>query len=89
MSILAIQHIERTPNMLGGKPRIVGHRISVQDIVGWHYTVGWTTEQIAAELGLTLGQVHAALSYYHDHRDEIDHAVQDDRAFIAHMRDLD
>jgi hypothetical protein len=26
------EHIEITPNIMGGKPRIAGHRISVQDI---------------------------------------------------------
>jgi hypothetical protein len=30
------QHIEATPGVLGGKPRIAGHRIRVMDIVVWH-----------------------------------------------------
>ncbi|WP_333364954.1 DUF433 domain-containing protein [Microcoleus sp. herbarium14] len=37
MSIAVIkEHIEITPGICGGKPRIAGHRIRVQDIVVWH-----------------------------------------------------
>ena len=31
------EHIEISPGVLGGKPRIAGHRIAVQDVVIWHY----------------------------------------------------
>jgi len=86
MSILIIQHIETTPGVMGGKPRIAGRRITVQDIAQWRYSVGWSDEQIAAEFGLTLGQVHAALSYYHDHRDEIDRAIREDHVLVGEMR---
>ena len=89
MSIQIIQHIEATPNVMGGKPRIAGHRIAVQDIAQWRYDVGWTDDQIAAEFSLTLGQVHAALSYYHDHRAEIDQAMREDRMLVEQMRALD
>ena len=35
-------HIEITPGVCGGKPRIAGHRIRVQDIVVWnHNGVYW------------------------------------------------
>lgn len=30
------QYIISTPEIAGGKPRIVGHRITVQNIVIWH-----------------------------------------------------
>ncbi|WP_008312135.1 DUF433 domain-containing protein [Leptolyngbya sp. PCC 6406] len=30
------EHIEITPGVCGGKPRIAGHRIRVQDIAAWH-----------------------------------------------------
>jgi hypothetical protein len=35
---------------------------------------------------LTLGDVHAALAYYFDHREEIDKRIGDDRAFADAMR---
>jgi len=34
------EHIVSTPGVLGGKPRIAGHRISVQDIMVWHELMG-------------------------------------------------
>ncbi len=34
-SVIA-EHIEITPGVCGGKPRITGHRIRVEDIVVWH-----------------------------------------------------
>jgi uncharacterized protein (DUF433 family) len=30
------RHIEIDPEIAGGKPRIAGHRITVQDVVIWH-----------------------------------------------------
>ena len=35
---------------------------------------------------LTLGQVHAALSYLHDHREEILREMREDEAFVNVLR---
>src|SRR5687768_14645382 len=80
------QHIVATPGVLGGKPRIAGHRISVQDVAIWHERMGKSVDEIATEYGLTLGEVYAALSYYHDHREEIDASIRDGAAFVAELR---
>lgn len=40
MESIISKHIEITPGICGGKPRIVGHRIKVQDIVIWHERMG-------------------------------------------------
>jgi uncharacterized protein (DUF433 family) len=69
------QHIEITAGVVGGKPRIAGHRISVQNIVIWHEWLGWSADEIATEYGLTLADVYAALAYYYDHQSEIDTAI--------------
>lgn len=37
----------------------------------------WSLDKIANEFDLTPGQIHAALSYYHDHRDEIDSQLRE------------
>lgn len=66
------RHIEITPGVAGGKPRIAGHRITVQDIVIWHERMGRSADEICAEYDLTLADVYAALAYYFDHREEID-----------------
>jgi len=36
MTAVIVNHIEITPGICGGKPRIAGHRIKVQNIVIWH-----------------------------------------------------
>ena len=55
------QHIETTPGIAGGRPRLAGHRITVEDIVIWHEHQGKSTTQIADEYDLPLAEVHAAL----------------------------
>src|SRR5262245_54040560 len=67
------QHIEKTPGVCGGKARIAGHRLRVMDIVGWHEKRGLSPDEIVAMFpGITLADVHAALAYYFDHREEIE-----------------
>lgn len=80
------QHIEVTPGICGGKPRIAGHRITVQQIVIWHDRMGKSADEIATEYEVELSDVHAALAYYFDHREEIDKAIQDSNAWIQEMR---
>ena len=70
------KHIEATPGIASGKPRIVGHRITVQNIVIWHEWVGLSADEIATEYGITLADIYAALAYYYDHRSEIDEAIK-------------
>ena len=72
--------ITHTPDVRGGRPRIVGTGVTVQRIVGW-YKLGLSPEEIAEEFGhLTLAQVHAALAYYHANRQEIESALTADDA---------
>ena len=80
------QHIEITPGMTGGKPRIAGHRITVQSIAIWHERLGKSADEIADECNLTLAEVYAALSYYFDHRNEIDASIEEGKAFAEAMR---
>ena len=79
-------HIEMTPGVAGGKPRIVGHRITVQNIAIWHERLGLSADEIATEYGLSLADVYAALAYYYDHREEIDRSIREDEEFIAELR---
>jgi len=79
-------HIEITPGVAGGKARIAGHRIKVQHVAICHEQLKMTPKQIAKDYGLTLAEVHAALAYYHDHREEIDKDILEDNAFVEEMR---
>ena len=80
------QHIETTPGIAGGRPRIAGHRITVQDIVIWHERMGKSADELVAEYELTLADVYAALAYYFDHRAEIDRAIGESSAFAEALR---
>jgi uncharacterized protein (DUF433 family) len=79
-------HIDVTADIAGGKPRIRGRRITVQDIAIWHERLGKSADEIAAEYDLTLADVYAALAYYFDHREEIEARMTEDRAFAEAVR---
>ena len=80
------QHIEITPGISGGKPRIAGHRITVENIVIWHERMGKSADEIATEYDLTLADVYAALAYYFDHRAEIDQSIEESEVFVKTLR---
>lgn len=80
------KHIEATPGVCGGKPRIAGHRITVHNVAIWHERMGMSVEEIAAEYDLSLGDVYAALTYYHDHREEIDRQIEEGASFAEELR---
>lgn len=79
-------HIEITPDVLGGKPRIAGRRIAVEHIVVWHEWMGRPADEIAGELDLSLADIYAALAYYYDHRQEIDDSLRDGEQLVEEMR---
>jgi len=80
------RHIEITPGVMGGKPRIAGHRISVQDVVIWHNEMGYSVEKIAEDYNLSLADVHAALAYYYDHKEEVDNSIVEGEKVVAEMK---
>ena len=86
MDSMTTQHIATSQDMAGGKPRIAGHRITVQDIVIWHERMGLSADEIASNHGLSLADVYAALTYYYDHRQEIDNAVLADESTVFELR---
>jgi uncharacterized protein (DUF433 family) len=62
--------IVSTPEVLGGKPRIEGRRISVLHVVD-QIQSGRTPEEVTTQFDLTLGEVHTTLAYYHEHPEEM------------------
>lgn len=71
-------HIVRDPKILGGEPIIGGQRVAV-----WHvvvaYLKGDTIEDLMESFDLTEAQVHDALSYYYDHKQEIERFIQQNK----------
>lgn len=87
MSNVISQHIEITPGVCGGKPRIAGHRIRVEDIVIWSERMGLSPDEIVSQYPtITLADVYAALAYYHDHLEEIRQQIREDEAFARDMQ---
>ena len=67
--------LTRTPGVCGGRLRIDGTRITVNQIAVW-YLQGYTAEEIADQYPqLSLAQVYAALAYYHANTEEIETAL--------------
>ena len=80
-------HIVMTPDVCGGKPRIAGHRIRVQDVYVWHEKMGYSPEEIVARWPqLSLSKVYAALAYYFDHQDEIQQHIRDAEMLVEEMK---
>lgn len=81
------EHIEAASGSCGGRARIAGHRIRVQDVVNWHESQGCSADEIVARFPqLTLSDVYAALAYYHDHREEIQRQMAEDDALVEKTR---
>jgi uncharacterized protein (DUF433 family) len=80
------RHIDITPGIAGGRPRIAGCRITVRNIAVWHDHLGKSADEIAAEYDLSLADIYAALAYYFDHQAEIDREIEESEKFLGIMR---
>jgi len=68
-------YVTRVDTILSGEPIVKGTRTPVRAVVE-HWKFGDTPEEIARKLPyLQLAQIFDALSYYDDHRDEIEHYI--------------
>lgn len=74
-------YIVRTPGTCGGRARIDGTRIPVWLVASLVLRGGTSPEEfVDAYPHLTLAQVHDALSYYYDHRVQVDSDLRDQDA---------
>jgi uncharacterized protein (DUF433 family) len=81
------KHIESCPEKCGGRPCITGTRIRVQDVYVWHELQGQTPEEIISDFPqLSLADVHAAMAYYHDNREQIQGDIQAEKEFADSMK---
>jgi uncharacterized protein (DUF433 family) len=84
---LETPHIVRTPGVCGGKPRIDGHRINVEHVAICHERIGMSPDEIVtAHPTISLGQVHAALAYYYEHREKIDSDIEAGIRFVDELK---
>lgn len=66
--------ITRNPRRCGGAPTLAGTRIGVHDVVGYAQVYGGDLERVREEAlpDLSAEQIHAAMAWYAEHREEID-----------------
>jgi uncharacterized protein (DUF433 family) len=86
---MAVEHprtvpdrIVRDPETCGGKPILSGTRTGVHDVVGYAELYGGDLERVREEAlpHLTMEQIHSAMAWYGDHREEIDEILRRRRA---------
>ena len=70
--------IEKGSGLRGGRPIIAGTGTTVRSVAGL-YKLGLSAEEIAVQYPhLVIGQVYAALTYYHMHTDEVEADIEAD-----------
>ena len=76
-------HIVRRDGVCGGEPVIDGLRVAVRHVATLHLR-GESVAEIAEALNVTDAQVYHALSYFFDHRTEIEVLIAQEEQ--AHAR---
>ena len=76
------KHIEITPGTCSGRPRVAGTRIRVENVVRWTEQGMLPDEIVASYPQRTPADVHAALAFYFDNRDEIEEQMREDAECI-------
>lgn len=83
---LQTNYIVQDEGICSGKPRIDGTRMKVQHIALEYVHMRLSVDEICkSHPHITRGQIHAALSYYYDHQEEIEGDIKDDEEFAKRM----
>jgi uncharacterized protein (DUF433 family) len=87
MASVEANHIEKKPGVCGGKACVAGTRIRVQDIYVWHELQGQSADEIVSRFPqLSLADVHAALAYYWDNRDEVEQEMARAESLLERLK---
>ncbi|HEX9945599.1 MAG TPA: DUF433 domain-containing protein [Thermoanaerobaculia bacterium] len=77
-------HIELDAN---GVPFLAGTTMKVVELVMAQRAYGWSPEEIHFQHPyLSLSQIHSALAYYWDHKDELDRDIERRSRFVEEVR---
>lgn len=79
--------IVHTEGVLGGEPRLEGHRISVLQVADMVLDAGYSPEHVADQLGISLAEVHTALAYYYEHPEEMETLRERHRELDGELRE--
>jgi uncharacterized protein (DUF433 family) len=79
--------IIKTPDTCGGRARIAGTRIKVEQVFNWVERQRMTPDEVVKDFPhLTKAQVHAALSYYWSHQEEIQRDIAEGEKLVAELK---
>ncbi len=68
-------------------PVILGSTMKVVELVLAHLAYGWSPEELHFQFPhLTMGQIHSALAYYWDHREELDEDIENRLSSVGQYR---
>jgi len=80
--------IVRNKDICSGSPIVEGTRTRVIDIAIEYEMLGRSPDEIiSAHPHLNLSQVHDALSYYYENRDELDQKAERDQEFLLRLKE--
>ena len=70
-----------------GVPVVGTHEMKISQLVSEHFAWGWSPEELHLNHPyLSLGEIHSALAYYWDHKDDIDGEIERDLVSAAEIR---
>src|SRR5258708_29870586 len=79
-------HIETRSD---GKLWLIGTQTKILEVALDRLAHHWDADEIQRQHPhLTLGQIHSALAYYHDHQEAMDRLIDDQLQEIARLRGL-
>jgi uncharacterized protein (DUF433 family) len=86
-TIQRLDLISIDPDVRGGRPCVTETGIAVSDIVIAKVVHTLSPDEIADDYDLTLGQVYAALAYYYENKEAIDHNIMERRELATQMKE--
>lgn len=86
-TIQSINLITTNPKVRNGRPCLAGTGLEVSVIAIARIIHNRTPEQIASDYNLSLAEVHAALSYYYAHKDDIDSSIRQQRELVDKIKE--
>jgi len=90
MQKLVVKHpyITKKSEISKGSPIIAGTRMRVLDIIIEYEYLGHSPDEIiSAHPHLILPQIHDALSFYYEHREEMDQEIRSRKEAIVKLRE--
>lgn len=84
MATVMYAHIELRAD---GVPYLIGTQTKVVEVVLDRLAHGWDADEIQRQHPhLSLGQIHSALAYYYDHKEEMDRVIEDQLRFVEQVK---